>query len=141
MVRAFAKRSRAGLGELLDTQETEAKKALAKKRQAAATALGFGSDVAGASVHEVVDAPIEFDLLVPPGGDQSDHVDQFTLTLSQALRGTAKTGDAYATSRLKKVGVVFSCLIGSVVICQLTYHPNMLLGLVLSVCLSIQYIW
>ncbi len=93
---------------MLDTQDAEAR-VLAKKRLAA----NSDSPASAAAEAHKVDAPIDFGLLVPPGGDQGEQVDQFTLTLSQALKGTAKTGDAYATSRLKKVRLMPSRVLRS----------------------------
>ncbi|KAM3184259.1 hypothetical protein ACTXT7_008698 [Hymenolepis weldensis] len=95
---AFDKAGREVLKEVLNIQDIEAK-AETKKRLAA-----WGNDVeANKTEMNVVDAPIDFGLLTLPGGDQNEQVDQFTLTLNQAIKGTAKTGDAYATSKLKKV--------------------------------------
>ncbi|VDM33224.1 unnamed protein product [Hydatigera taeniaeformis] len=93
VIGAFGKISRGFLKELLDVQEAEA-----KKRNPGSGDLLSNST----SETNVVDAPIDFGLLVPPGGDQSEQVDQFTITLNQAIKGTAKAGDAYATSNLKK---------------------------------------
>lgn len=101
MTGAFDKAGREVLKELLNIQESEAK-AEAKKRLAAS---GNDAEANGAETN-AVDAPIDFGLLMPPGGDQNERVDQFTLTLNQAIKGTAKTGDAYATSRLKEVSIV-----------------------------------
>ncbi|KAM7532573.1 hypothetical protein Aperf_G00000131736 [Anoplocephala perfoliata] len=95
---AFDKAGREVLKELLNIQEAETK-AEAKKRL---VALGNDAEASDAEAN-AVDAPIDFGLLVPPGGDQNEQVDQFTLTLNQAIKGTAKTGDAYATSKLKEV--------------------------------------
>uniref|UniRef100_A0A5K3FWB2 Coatomer subunit beta n=1 Tax=Mesocestoides corti TaxID=53468 RepID=A0A5K3FWB2_MESCO len=96
---AFEKLGRGVLGEMLEIQEAEAKAEM-KKRLAI-----VNNELSASSVTKVnkVDTPVNFSMLVPPGEDQSEQVDQFTLTLSQALTGTAKTGDAYATSKLKKV--------------------------------------
>lgn len=94
MTGAFGKIGRDFLKELLDAQDAETKKRTA------------GScNILSQSTAEtnVVDAPIDFVLLVPPGGDQSEQVDQFTMNLNQAIKGTARAGDAYATSKLKKV--------------------------------------
>lgn len=97
---AFEKIGSDTLKEMLNLQEVEAK-AEAKKRL---TASDNGLSQSAVIESKSVDAPVEFGLLVPPGGDQGERIDQFTLTLNQAIKGTTKTGDAYATSKLKKVG-------------------------------------
>lgn len=99
---AFNKLGRGSLGELLDTQCLEAK-AVAKKK------LCIGGSVA-ADGDKNVDASIEFNLL-SSASDQNETVDNFTLTLNQALGSNVKAGDAYATSKLKKVSImrVFVC--------------------------------
>ncbi|CDS40206.1 Coatomer subunit beta [Echinococcus multilocularis] len=91
---AFGKIGRDFLKELLDVQEAETKKRIAAS-----------DNVLSPSSAETnsVDASIDFELLVPPEGDQSEQVDHFTMTLDQAIKGTARAGDAYATSKLKKV--------------------------------------
>ncbi|KAL5961870.1 Coatomer subunit beta, partial [Taenia solium] len=91
---AFGKIGRDFLKELLDVQDAETKKRIASCGNMSSTCTVESN---------VVDAPIDFGLLVPPGGDQSEQVDQFTMTLNQAIKGTARAGDAYATSKLKKV--------------------------------------
>ncbi|VDL95455.1 unnamed protein product [Schistocephalus solidus] len=81
------------LGELLDTQEAE-QKANAKKKQQQ-------QQVGDEAYEKTVDAGVDFTLL-SAATDPNEQVDQFALTLSQALGSTTKPGDAYATSKLKK---------------------------------------
>ncbi|VDO12103.1 unnamed protein product [Rodentolepis nana] len=95
---AFTKAGREVLKQMLNIQDAEAK-AEAKKRLAV-----WGSDVeTNKAEMNAVDAPIDFGLLASPDGDRNEQVDQFTFNLNQAIKGTIKTGDAYATSKLKKV--------------------------------------
>ncbi|VDK83853.1 unnamed protein product [Dibothriocephalus latus] len=81
------------LGELLDTQEAE-QKANAKKKQQ--------QQVGDEASEKTVDAGVDFTLL-SAAADPNEQVDHFALTLSQALGSAAKPGDAYATSKLKKI--------------------------------------
>lgn len=95
---AFTKAGREVLKQMLSIQDAEAKLE-AKKRLAV-----WGNDVdTNKAEMNAVDAPIDFGLLASPDGDQNEQVDQFTFNLNQAIKGTIKTGDAYATSKLKKV--------------------------------------
>nr|VZI32536.1 unnamed protein product [Spirometra erinaceieuropaei] len=93
VITVVEKLGRHSLGELLDTQDAE-QKANAKKKQ---------QQLAGDEASEkTVDAGVDFTLL-SAAADANEQVDQFALTLSQALGSATKQGDAYATSKLKKI--------------------------------------
>ncbi len=105
MVGVFERLGEKSLGQLLDTIEADQKALARQKKRQKKQAMGDLADDAAEEGNKEnrVDAPVAFGLLSMPGGEQGEHVDQMALTLSQAIEGAQKSGDAYATSKLKKV--------------------------------------